>query len=309
MGFEGELLVTTSILQRAFQRGLLDNLKLISRTILRHFFLLRGIFAEEYKSPSEDELELIQGELSRLNISIIDFQVGKSEFQLFKNFASFPADYHGGIKGGVYEEKLLEHFVAWSLLKLSGEKRYLDIAGASSPWTNILNREGIEAYSIDLVVPDQYSNHSYYVKGDATATHFPDNYFDAASAQCAYEMFEGASDMALLSEIYRILKPGGRFVISPLYMHIHSCYYQTPDYWKKPHGDAGAKAYIRRDCWGIPSSRKYSALTLRERVLDTAAKLGLEPTLHVLRNKREISSNIYLHFILVLDKPNSNSTS
>ena len=111
------------------------------------------------------------------------------------------------------------------------------------------------------------------------------------------------NDIKLIEEIARILKPGGRVVISPLYMHTIPCYYQTPDYFGQDFGDLGAKRYIRRDCWGVPASRKYSAQTLKTRVWDIAIKSNLSPKILKIKNKEELGNNIYLHFILVLDKP------
>lgn len=304
-----------SVVRRIRQRGLLSSAKVIFNRGLsiffrivvnpgrKLFFSLRGIRAEEYKNPTAVELQSIEGDIRTLNISVADYRIDLQEFLSFKAFIDFPPDYCGGEAGGVYQEKLLEHFVAWNFLNLSNGRRYLDVAGASSPWASLLNERGVEAYCIDLRVPNKFARNSWYIKGDATKTNFADDFFDAASAQCAFEMFEDDSDIRLLSEVHRILKPGGRLVISPLYMHTHSCYYQTPDFWKKAHGDAGAKAYIRRDCWGIPFSRKYSAKTLQSRVIQNALHVGLNPIIHALRNKLEIAGNIYLHFVLVLDKP------
>jgi hypothetical protein len=92
-------------------------------------------------------------------------------------------------------------------------------------------------------------------------------------------------------------------LVSPLYMHTHPCYYQTQDHYGEPHGDADAVGYVRRDVWGVPASRKYSPETLQSRVLDNARRAGLDASVFVLRNAKDIAEGIYMHFILVLDKP------
>lgn len=291
------------------QRTIADGLRRVARTVAKQgrslLYSMRGRKAEVYENPTNEELHSIELAMVRLGLTVADYSVDLQKLSEFTQLMAFPREYHGGKAGGVYEEKILEHFVAWDLLGLSrgGRLRYVDVAGASSPWVAILATKGIEAYSIDLKVPKMYSHLRYYIRGDATSTSFPDQFFDGASAQCAFEMFGGDSDMRLLAELHRILKPGGRAVIAPLYMHTHPCYYQTPDYWGRPLGDTGAKAYIRRDCWGVPASRKYSPHTLQDRVVKTAEKAGLIPKIHVLRNKGSIAGNIYLHFILVLDRP------
>jgi len=278
--------------------------KKVLRCCRRLYHGFRTISAPAYRNPTESELIEIERRIQSLNMPCHDFVVDSDEFMQFVQQAGFPSNYHGGIKGGVYFEKLLEHFVAWKLLKLgeSIHTPYVDVAACSSPWTKILRGKGIESFAIDLSVPLESSGLGYYRQEDATKTSFKDESIGGASLQCAYEMFVGYHDIELLKEFSRILKPGGRAVISPLYTHTRPCYYQTPEHYGKPYGDPGAQGYVRRDCWEVPSSRKYSPETLRTRVWDNAIKVGLVPSFHVLRNKDELPEGIYLHFILVLDK-------
>ena len=92
-------------------------------------------------------------------------------------------------------------------------------------------------------------------------------------------------------------------MISPLYMHTHPCHYQSPEHFGQPHGDAGSVGYVRRDVWGVPASRKYSPETLKSRVLDSARLSGLDARVFVLRNARDMGEGVYLHFVLLLEKP------
>ncbi len=123
------------------------------------------------------------------------------------------------------------------------------------------------------------------------------------SLQCAYEMFMGEDDINFFKEMSRILKPGGKVVISPLYMHTHYCAYSTREYYGRGYSDPAAKEYVRLDCAGVPSSRKYDAATLRSRVLDPVGSFGMGCQLFALRNKAELGRNIYCHFILEVTKP------
>jgi len=131
MGFKGALLVNLSIIQKIRRRGVLGTAKIIANQLCRQYFLLRSRDAEEYKNPTDEELQTIENEISKLGIAISDYRVLKSEFTTFMERFRFPVDYHGGIAGGVYEEKLLEHYTAWDFLKLTSYARYLDIAGGS----------------------------------------------------------------------------------------------------------------------------------------------------------------------------------
>lgn len=276
----------------------------VTRRARKYYHQLRTRGVSVYRNPTDQDLADIELRLKELQVPCFDFVVEPDEFRDFVHRAAFPAGYHGGVGGGVYYEKLLEHYVAWKFLFLDDAAygSYVDVAACSSPWAMILRRNGIESFAIDLSVSAEYSSLAYYRQENATMTSFKDGDIGRASLQCAYEMFLGGDDVDLLSELSRILKPGGRAVISPLYMHTHPCYYQSAEYYGKSYGDTGAKAYVRRDCWGVPASRKYSPETLKSRVWDRAIAVGLQPKLFALRNKSEISPEIYLHFILVLEK-------
>lgn len=278
--------------------------RFVKRFGSRVYHTVRTRGAPEYSNPSNQELEEIEHRCNDLGMPCHDFIVDPDDFHSFFNDAGFPDDYHGGLASGVYLEKVLEHYVAWKFLRLGNSFRgsYLDVAACSSPWARLLRGNGVDAFAIDLSVPPEHSDLAYYRQEDATRTSFKDYSIEGASLQCAYEMFVGTHDMDLVRELARILKPGGRVVILPLYTHTHPCYYQTPEHYGKPYGDEGAKAYVRHRFWGIPCSRKYSPETLKARVWDNAIQHGFLPSLHVLRNKREISEEIYLNFILVLDK-------
>ena len=115
-------------------------------------------------------------------------------------------------------------------------------------------------------------------------------------------MFQGDHDRLLIKELARILRPGGKVIILPLYMHTHYCAYATPEYFGKGYADVDAKEYIRMDCYGVPSSRKYDARRLKERVLDPIKQAGLSYRLHALRNKAALGTGIYCHFILEIEK-------
>lgn len=292
-------------LAKVYQKGPIGISKALLNRVGRIYHQIRTKGVDEYNNPDDSELEDIEKRLVQMGVICHDLEVDSEEFGNFIQCIGFPLDYHGGPKGGVYQEKLLEHFIVWKFLNFLHPDQYtpyVDIAASSSPWVKLLREKGIESFAIDLTVPALYSTFSYYRQEDATRTNFEDNSIKAASLQCAYEMFMGDNDIKLLQELGRILKEGGRVVISPLYMHTHACYYQTPEYYGQSFGDKDAKRYVRRDTWGVSSSRKYSPESLHTRVLKNAIHAGLQPSLYVLRKKKQIAEGIYLHFILVLDK-------
>jgi len=296
----------SSLVQRLVRAGPLGVARAVQRRAARPLHRLRTAGAPHYRAPDAAELRTIESGLRSLGMPCADYRADPAAFRAFVARMNFPPGYHGGADGGVYVEKLLEHFVAWDLLDLNAREArwpYVDIAAASSPWARLLRAQGLPAWSIDLDPHPWMEELSYYVQADATASPFDSASFGSASLQCAYEMFGGDSDTRLLAELARILRPGGRAVISPLYMHTEACFYQSPDHYGRDVGDAGARRYLRPDVWGIAASRKYSPDTLRTRVWQPAQAAGLVPALHVLRNGPEIGPGIYLHFILTLDRP------
>jgi len=265
-----------------------------------YIFLHRGV--PEYKNPTENELSRIEQDLKATGIPVEDYIVTNTDFKRFVREYGFPNNYHRGPDSGVYYEKLLEHYVAFDLLDLEKNKDtdllYVDVAADNSPWVKILRHYGITALATDIKRPRQYGKHKFFLVQNATRTAFRDNSISSMSLQCAYEMFLGEDDRKFIREAARVLQPGGRIVISPLYLHTHPCCYSSPEYYGRGHVDPGAKGYIRKDAWRIPASRKYDAGTLKKRVLDLADSQGMKYRVRILRNKKEIHPEIYLHFIL-----------
>ena len=160
----------------------------------------------------------------------------------------------------------------------------------------------MNAFAIDLNVSEAYRHLPFYRVENATLTAFVDAYVTGLSLHCAYEMFMNDDDTRFIHEAARILKPGGKVVILPLYMHTQYCAYATPEYFDKGYSDPEAKELIRFDSTGIPSSRKYDAVMLKKRVLDPIVSIGMYYRLLALRNKAELGNNINCHFILEIER-------
>lgn len=293
------------------QYGIRESCKKIfsrlERKVSYQYHLWRVRNAPQYQNPTSEELAWIEQSLSNLGIRVCDYSPPHEEFFHFKSESLFPVDYHGGINGGVWDEKLLEHWIAFQRLGLKQGRSndiYVDVAAASSPWAKILrDRFAISAFAIDIgEVGSNYKDLPYYRIENATSTTFDNQAITGASLQCAYEMFMGDDDTNFIKEIARILKPGGKVIILPLYMHTHYCAYSTPEYYGKGYSNSQAKEYVRCDCFGVPSSRKYNAEQLKKRVLEPIKNLGMNYQLLALRNKSELGQNIYCHFILEITK-------
>lgn len=300
-----------NIIEKIKKHGLLRSAKLgfamIFRNAGRGYNKHRVRNAPTCNNPTADDFAKIEFNLQKLGVKVQDYSPNTQDFIQFQSDEFFPPDYHSGCPIPVWEEKLLEHWVASERLRLRAyqpEDIYVDIAAGSSPWAMALRqRAGITAFAIDLnEVGESYKDLPYYRIEDATATNFPDASVTGASLQCAYEMFAGDNDSKLLKEFARILKPGGKVVILPLYMHTHYCAFSTPEYFGKGHSDPVAIEYACLDWEGIPSARYYDESALKKRVLDEIDQLGMRYQLLALRNKADLGKDIYCHFILEITK-------
>lgn len=262
--------------------------------------------APKHSDATSSELAKIEGDLLAAGIAVHEYIPRVENFAAFQAANWFPSDYYGGIDGPVWDEKLLEHWIAAERLGLQTyrpDDTYVDIAAGGSPWAQILRSHlGMNAYAIDLEVSNTYRSLPYYRQENATATTFPDQSVKGASLQCAFEMFMRDDDTNLLRELARILKLGGKAVISPLYMHTHYCAYATPEYYGKGKSDPLAKEYVCFDWNGIPSARFYDVSQLKKRVLDPIENLGMKYQLLALRNQTDLGKGIYCHFILEITK-------
>ena len=265
--------------------------------------------APVYSNPSNLDLADIEQALIDNKVKLVDYNPLLIGFESFKKQGWFSENYHGGSSFVAWNEKLLEHWIAYELLNLGnyGEHDiYVDIAAGASPWARELRtREKIKSFAIDLSpIPNEFKQLEYYRQENGTATRFADSSVRGVSLQCAFEMFSGNDDVALIGELSRILKKGGKAIIVPLYMHTSYRFYATPDFYGRNDNiqESDADVYIRYDIEGIPSSRKYSATKLCTRIISEIERNSMDYTLRVLRNKSELGPDIYCHFILEITK-------
>jgi ubiquinone/menaquinone biosynthesis C-methylase UbiE len=122
--------------------------------------------------------------------------------------------------------KLEYSFVIDALLnRLQPGSSYLDAGSGVTPFAHVFAEHGINAKACDgnpilieslkQIHPEAiYGSYVDYSTQDLTATHFPDNTFDAVSCVSVLEHIPAPYDQVALRELFRILKPGGLLAVT-----------------------------------------------------------------------------------------------
>lgn len=122
-------------------------------------------------------------------------------------------------KSNLSKNNLLEHLVRYNLLPGDTSQEVLDIGCGAGHGSNMLSKKYKKVYGVDIseeaieyAKSNWATNNIEFVVGSAMDIPFPDSTFDVVSA---FEVFEHLTDWRkFLSEIKRVLKPGGVVYIS-----------------------------------------------------------------------------------------------
>ncbi len=211
-------------------------------------------------------------------------------------------NYYNGGRGHNFAEKSLEHYMAARLLRLTPGQVYLDIASANSPTPEIYESlYGCESWRQDMSYPAGVQGRC--IGGDAAHMPLPDEFADAMAMHCSFEHFEGDSDSGFIREAARVLRPGGRLVILPLYLSTTYSIQTDPITWPGLHPPFSvppeATLFFARG-YGNRHGRFYSPTAFARRVCDHLD--GLSLTLLHVENAGEADPSCYLRFVALFDK-------
>lgn len=205
-------------------------------------------------------------------------------------------------------EKIPQYYFTWKHLEplLTREDSvYVDIASTqSSPYFEVLRllAKTRKLYRQDLVFPAGV--HGDRIGGSAAELPLDASSVDAMTLHCSFEHFEGDADTGFIREVGRVLRPGGRVCLVPLYLGEYAFIHSDPAwaYGLKP--DRGTPLHLFPR-WGERHGRFYSVDTFRERVFAPALAAGLTAKVVHFPNILDLSPTCYTHFGLILDKPNT----
>jgi len=235
-------------------------------------------------------------------IKVENYSINPEAFNEYLRKTPYPQDYIDGynnFKKDCFIEKALEHFIAEEMLKFSREDIYADVAACNSPVADIVSKKyGCKSYRIDQSYKSGINGSE--IGADATDTKLPAGFCSKISLHCAYEEFENDNDIKLIPEMYRLLKPGGKAIILPLYIH------HFPFIDSGPFSDLSGVKYEdgkrvwRTDCRGLRCSRKYSVETLKKRIINNLGDFKYK--VYFAGNVKEANPVCYCNFVLLLEK-------
>lgn len=204
----------------------------------------------------------------------------------------------GGLNG-YFPQKAFEHWISSAYLNWQPNDKVLDFAAWISPAIDVLNRyRPADFYRHDITLTTDISKKT--ISGFSNAVDAPSNYFDFIMAHCAIDNFEGTADSDLFIEAFRILKPGGKILITPLHM---SAKYENLISIGSPglKIDDGANVVMGEN--SLRFGRLYDIEALKKRIINTGC--GLDFTvIHVtglpIASYPSTSTN---RFMLIGEKP------
>lgn len=306
----------------AANAGYLGSLRPFSRRsiahrVLRRFVLraralpgLSGILESRTRHVAIDaevewcpvvDAEWLAGRFEQLGVATGRYRVDPDAFGAFLERARFPGWYYGGRTeaGRMFVEKALEHYVSSELLHLGAGDVYIDVGADNSPFAKIVRRIfGCESYQLDSAY--RAGVHGGYIGCDVGAIPLPDASVDKMAAHCSFDHFQGPADRAFMHEVSRLLRPGGRFCIVPLYVAPeHSNFVDRRSWLSPPMLDSHARLIDVRN-WGYEYTRYYSPETLLDLAASEAEVLTM--TVYAIDGVTDVNPWCYLRTAAVFER-------
>ena len=251
---------------------------------------------------AEANLEAVYADIAATGLRIETAEIDVDLFDEYRKSAEYEARYPHYYEFN-QREKSFEHYWAFRFIQPKAGLQYIDIGSEHSPLPEIFDRlSGSITYSQDLSYDPGIVGKR--IGGDAAQLPVPDAFFSGAVVTCSIEHFEGKSDIGFMKEVARVLKPGGKVIVLPLYMNAVACYYVDPvcAVQGSAQYDPEYDIYCAKG-WGNRFGRFYSAATLRNRLIEPNPELSF--AVQYLKDAKKLGPSVYCRFALLGTKKES----
>jgi SAM-dependent methyltransferase len=211
------------------------------------------------------------------------------EAQDFFHFKTLYSD----TRNMIDDEKLLEYYISYRWLEFNATDTYIDVAAQDCPFAFFIRDQfSCRVYRQDLYYMEK-GIHGEDIGGDASKIPLPRNSVSKISLHNSLEHFEGNSDIKFFREAQRLLHPGGKLLVMPLFIG-DEYMIETDAGWVD---EEGVKHLW---CEGARFARIYDLPQFKSRILKNSKKLKLQ--IYHLQNAYEIDPNCYAEYFAVFEK-------
>jgi SAM-dependent methyltransferase len=181
----------------------------LARKAIRKSLPLNSRLNRHVRALSHDRLSAIPD----LNVGLLEL---KSEEHLTW-LGKFLPD-HGF--SSPFFKKPIEFYATYQILAPSANDVFLDAAGGVYTYLHRIPARirYMQDLQISPLLRTRLGDQIQYIESDAGAIPLPDASVDKISCHHSFEHFEGDSDSRFVREIQRLLRPGGRACILPLFL-------------------------------------------------------------------------------------------
>lgn len=229
---------------------------------------------------------LIQKIEQVLGQPVIPIHLNGDDFALFRALYPDP-------RGMIDAEKLVEYYISYRWLNFNKQDIYMDVAAQDCPFAFYIQKEfHCKVYRQDLY---HFSPgiHGTDIGCDATSIPLRDHSLTKVSLHNSIEHFENDSDSGLIHEMARLIRPGGKMLINPLFIQDQYTI-ETDAGWVDEKGE--------KHLWGEGArfSRLYDPERFKSRILDHAS--GFNIKFYFIQNGQQVDRDIYAHFFAIFEK-------